>query len=501
MSLVEYLVAAIKGHALDTAVVEGERSFTYQELDRASAEVCGGLLERGIQRDDVICVFATRSWQRCVMVLGVWRAGGSVLSIDPSMPAVRIRRIIETASPALVISDEEAPQLNAGVSQFTWDEIRSEPHENLRVGELGYAIATSGSTGTPKVVSVSAVTLENLARWHVAHWRHSHVADTLHSASVGFDVIYEEMVAAWSTGAKLILVNDQQRRDPFALVDLVRTHAVRRMFSPVGALHGLAMVTEALGAELPTLCEIAVAGERLIINDEVRSFCRKSNVELINQYGPSETHLITQYRLSGDSAGWPDRPPIGSPVVGAELLCFDNGELRPFRKSETAEIVVAGNCVAVGYLGDKALTLQRFRTLLHRDGRMLRCYFTGDRATFDGINFDFRGRLDDQLKINGYRVEPGEVEATVSAIAGVRQVAVIGIQSNGGMALAALYSEEPGTDLDPAYLRAACEAVLPEYMVPSVFTKIDQFPVTANGKTDRRLLAGMLTAGAEKNNK
>ncbi|MGW3199187.1 AMP-binding protein [Streptomyces sp. NPDC001118] len=494
MSFIETLVSGIKQHGPATAVIERGNSFTYDELDRVSAEICGGLIEQGVRQNDIVCVYAPRTWQRCTAVLGAWRAGAGVLSIDPGMPAARIDRILGGASPVLVVRDTGAPRLKVDAAQYSWNDVRRDARDDLFEGHVGYAIATSGSTGQPKTVAVSAVTLENLARWHVDHWRHSDTPHTLHAASIGFDVIYEEMVATWLAGAELVLVDDQQRRDPFALIELIQAHGVRRMFTPVGALHSLAMVAEAIGAELPTLREIAVAGERLLINDEVRAFCRASGIELINQYGPSETHLITQHRLSGEPADWPDQPPIGSAVVGAELMCLDGGELRPFRPQETAEIVVAGDCVAIGYLGDEALTAERFKTLPHQDGRKRRCYFTGDQATFDGQHFHFVGRLDDQLKVNGYRVEPGEVEAVISAVQGIRRVSVMGVPTNAGTTLVAFYSTEPGAALTAAEVRTVCSSALPEYMVPADIVEIEAFPVTENGKVDRRKLIGMLNA-------
>lgn len=494
MSFIRTLVAAIENHGPSVAVVEQDQRFTYTELDRESAAIAAGLRRQGVGAGDIVGVFATRSWRRCTAVLGAWRAGAGVLSLDPTMPPARIERILRGAAPSVLVHEHTSTELDTHIPQRTWEDLRkASPDDRLIEGEVAYAIATSGSTGTPKTVVVPWVTLANLGRWHIDHWRHEDLPHTLHSASIGFDVIYEDMVATWLAGAELVMVSESDRRDPFALVDLITSHRTARLFSPVGSLHSLAMVAEALPAKLPTLREIAVAGERLVINEEVRAFCRTSGIELVNQYGPSETHVVTQYRLDGDPVRWPDHPPIGHAVVGAELLCLDEGQLRPFRQSETAELVVAGDCVGLGYLGDEVLTAERFRTLEHRDGRRLRCYITGDQVSFDGTDFHFVGRLDDQLKVNGYRVEPGEVEAAILSVAGVRRAAVVGIRSNGGLSLAAYYTQEPETRVSAMDIRGACSSLLPSHMVPASVNEIEQFPLTPNGKIDKKALLAMPT--------
>ncbi|MER0478972.1 AMP-binding protein [Streptomyces sp. Edi2] len=490
MSMIQSLVASIERHSQSIAVVDHGKSYTYGDLDQLSAEMCGGLVEKGIGQGDLVCLYDTRSWLRCAAVLGAWRAGAGVLSIDPSMPAARTQRILNSAGPTLVLHDEIEWHIDSDLPRYNYSKVRSRPRRQLADAEVAYVIATSGSTGEPKSVAVPPVVLEHLAAWHVEHWDHTALPHTLHASSIGFDVIYEDMVATWSSGAKLVIADDQERRDPFEVMQLALSNEVSRLFMPVGALHSLALVATATDTKLPALQEIAVAGEKLVINDEVREFCGKSEIGLINQYGPSETHLVTQYRLAGDPEAWPDFPPIGTAVVSAELLMSDGERLRPFRSMEEGELVISGRCVATGYLGDRQLTEEKFRNIRHQDGRKLRCYFTGDRVLFDGDNFHFIARVDDQLKMNGYRVEPGEVEAAIVSLPGVRRAVVVGDRKADRLNLVAYYTAEQGTEVTPSDVRDACLHALPEYMVPSEFVALKDFPLTPNGKVDRRALAG-----------
>jgi amino acid adenylation domain-containing protein len=492
MSLTEALMASIRRNHAVVAVVQGRSSYTYSQLDQVSAAMAGGLVERGVRSGDVVAISSTRSWIRCAAVLAAWRVGAGVLSLDPAMPEVRARKVVAGSRCVLTIRDPEVAEVDRGIPTITFTEAVGSSVSEVVEGPIAYVIPTSGSTGDPKSVVVPPVVLADLGAWHVRHWRHDLPPHTLHAASIGFDVIYEDMVATWLAGATLIVVDDEQRRDPFALIPLVREHAVSRLFMPVAMLHSVAMAALFDGEPLESLREIAVAGEQLVINDEVREFCARDGIALVNQYGPSETHVVTQYRLPENPAEWPDHPPIGSAVVSAELLCWVDDRLRPFEQGETRELVIAGDCVGLGYLGDAELTQQKFRVLPHRDGGTRRCYFSGDLVQRDGDTYQFLSRVDDQLKVRGYRVEPGEVEAAVSGIKGIRRCAVIGVRKLGATTLAAFYVRERESPLASQDLSDECARLLPDYMVPTSFIEMEQLPITPNGKIDRKALAGLV---------
>ncbi|MEV6133401.1 AMP-binding protein [Streptomyces violaceusniger] len=487
-SLAGSLIEAARRHRDAIAVVDRGSGYTYRELDESSARVAGGLVRNGIGPGAVVAVHAVRSWARCVAVLALWRAGAGVLSVDPALPPARKMRIAEGAGAAMVLSAGDGPRADLGIAEYALGELTAAPPAERPDGPVGYVIATSGSTGEPKLVALPPRVLTDLGAWHIRHRRYDSPPHTLHMTSVGFDVGYEEMVATWLAGATLVVVGDEERQDPFLLIDTVREHAAARMFLPVAGLHGLATAAVVGEERMPSLRELVVAGERLVLNDEIRRFCAAGDIALVNQYGPSETHVVTEHRLPGAPASWPDRPPIGTPVAGAGLLRHADGVLRPFALDETGELVVSGNCLAREYIGDGTLTAAKFRTLPDRENRPLRCYFTGDLVRFDGREFHFLSRTDDQMKVSGHRVEPGEVEAVLGTVPGIRRAAVVGVRVSVSTQLAAFYTCEAGAAVGTEELAAECAAHLPAYMLPRHFRRCEDLPLTPNGKIDRRRL-------------
>ncbi|WP_392667940.1 AMP-binding protein [Streptomyces sp. LN785] len=500
MPLTDMLVAACAAHSNRTAVTDDGTDYTYAQLARASARIAAALIDRGASPGDAIGLLAPRGWWRCVAVLGIWRAGAAVVALDPALPPERLARIAVGSGAALVLRDGAVPSVGTG-PDAPWAEITVQdlhrtaddgPRPSL-TGPVAYAVATSGSTGVPKCVAVPPVVLEDLAAWHLDTWDRPETPRTTHAASVGFDVGFQELVTTWSAGGTLVVVDDKARRDPFLLAALLADQAVVRAFLPVTSLHALAVAVPVTGHRLTALREIVVSGERLVVNEEVRALFADLDATLVNQYGPSETHVVTEHRLTRPPAQWPVHPPLGGPAARAELLRRTGGVLAPFTEGDEAELVVAGRCLAVGYLGDDRLTADRFRELPYTGGDRRRGYLTGDLVRMEGGLLHFVGRIDDQLKVRGYRVEPGEIEAVLAAVPGVRQAAVIGRGEDRTTALDAYVVPDPDRPVDTAVLRAACAAVLPDYMVPARFVSVAELPLTANGKVARRELGNLGT--------
>ncbi|MFK0169597.1 AMP-binding protein [Streptomyces sp. NPDC090306] len=499
-SLVALLTGACVRHRDRVAVVHAGRAHRYAELDAESARIAAGLAARGVRAGDTVGLLGPRGWWRCAAVLGVWRAGAAVNPLDPALPVERLARIVRAAGTRLVLRDPDTAPVPADAEQVAVDRIGAEAADgsgqlplpagaSASDGPLAYVVATSGSTGTPKCVAVPPVVLADLAAWHRDRWRHPEPPRTLHAASVGFDVGFQELAATWAAGAELVVADDATRFDPFRLAEFLAERRIARAFLPVGALLSLAVAVPVTGHRPEALREVVTAGERLVVNAEVRALFAGLDAALVNQYGPSETHVVTEYRLPpGDPDGWPVHPPLGTAAVSAELLRLSaDGLLRPFADGDEAELHVAGRALAIGYLGDDELTARRFRRLPHVDGRMLRVYATGDRVRREGGLLHFVGRTDDQLKVRGYRVEPGEVEAVLGRVPGVRRAAVVGHHRGGSTALHAYLVLGPGGDgtVDAARLRAACAAELPDYMVPVRFLTVRELPLTRNGKVAR----------------
>ncbi|WP_229401789.1 non-ribosomal peptide synthetase [Micromonospora okii] len=470
------------------AVVHGDRVLSYAELDRAADAVAAHLVARGAAGRPVgVCL--RRSPELAVAVLGVLRAGGACLPLDPAYPRERIAHMAADAGiPVALVGRELAGLLPGTVDTLHPEDLPAAPPVELpAVGpaDLAYLIFTSGSTGRPKGVAVPHRSLANLLAWQRARSAAGPGTRTLQFAALSFDVAFQELFATWATGGTLVLVDDETRRDPARLLDLLDSARVERLFLPFVALQQLAEYACATRRPAATLREVVTAGEQLHATPALREFFRRwaPGATLENQYGPSETHVVTAERLDADPDAWPDLPPIGRPVPGARVLLLDDRQrLTPI--GAVGELCVGGPVLAAGYLGRPELTAQRFVADPFQPGELL--YRTGDLARHlpDG-RIQCLGRLDNQVKIRGHRVEVEEVAAAVEAVPGVAHAAVVAHDFGAaGKRLVAYYRPAAGVTLRPEDLRRTVTGRLPEYLVPSVCVPVREFPRTSSGKLD-----------------
>ncbi|WP_426501682.1 non-ribosomal peptide synthetase [Streptomyces sp. D54] len=482
---------AVAARALRTpdalAVVHGEQSLTYAQLDAAATAVAARLVDGGAAGQRVgVCL--RRSPELAVAVLGVLKAGSCCLPLDPGYPADRIAHMAADSGIRTVLAQRDLSGLVPGVRTLTpvIDDLvptapRAQP-ATVSPDDPAYLIYTSGSTGRPKGVALPHRALANLIAWQGARSEAGPGTRTLQFAPVGFDVAFQEIFSTWATGGTLVLVDEEVRRDPAGLLDLLAAEHVERLFLPFIALQQLAEYACATDRRLPGLREVVTAGEQLHVTPALREFFRDRapRAVLENQYGPSETHVVTAERLAGDPEHWPGLPSVGRPIAGTGIRLLD-AFLRPVPVGSVGELCVSGEALADGYLGRPELTAQSFPTVAGT-----RLYRTGDLARYlpDG-RIQCLGRRDDQVKIRGHRVETGEVESALRALLRVADAAVVAQeQPIGGRRLLGYYlgAAEPGA------LRRALARQLPEYMVPTVLVALDAFPRTPSGKLDRAAL-------------
>ncbi|GGN93837.1 hypothetical protein GCM10011579_092710 [Streptomyces albiflavescens] len=471
------------------AVVHRDRILTYAQLEAAAANVAAHLVARGAARQLVgICL--RRSPELAVAVLGVLKAGGCYLPLDPDYPADRIAFMAADSGIKTVLTQRDLVDL-VDAESVVVDDLPPAPAVPLPAAspnDLGYLIYTSGSTGRPKGVVMPHRALANLLAWQRARSAAGTSTRTLQFAPLSFDVAFQELFSTWTTGGALVMVDDEIRRDPARLLDLLAAERVERLFLPFVALQQLAEYACATARTLPRLREVATAGEQLFATPALREFFRSHapRAVLDNQYGPSETHVVVAERLAKDPTSWPDLPPIGRPITGAQIHVLDEA-LRPVPPGITGELCVAGPVLADGYLGRPDLTTEKF---VLRDG--LRLYRTGDlvRHLPDG-RLQYLGRRDDQVKIRGHRVETGEIEAVLRALPAVTDAAVVAQESSTGRRLVAHYlttTDDAAAPPHPDAVRQALAERLPEYMVPAAVLKLESFPLTPSGKLDRAAL-------------
>ncbi len=365
-----------------------------------------------------------------------------------------------------------------------------------------YVIFTSGSTGRPKGVAMPHRALANLIAWQLRDTPRP--ARTLQLAPASFDVSFQELLTTLGGGGALVLLDEGVRRDPPALLRLVDEQRVERLFLPFTALQNLAQARLAAGVSGGSLAEVITAGERLRITAEVAALFRGlPGCALYNHYGPTESHVVTSKRLPAGVAAWETYPSIGRPIARARLYVLD-GEMAPAPVGVPGELCIGGVAVARGYLSRPALTAERFvpdpfggpEGAEPPGGRL---YRTGDRARWraDG-ELEYLGRMDQQIKLRGFRIEPGEIEAVLAMSPGVGAAVVTVREDTPGDQRLVAYVvpelvPEPVSDGAPALpavpeLRRRCQEALPAFMVPSAFVVLARLPLLPSGKLDRRAL-------------
>jgi amino acid adenylation domain-containing protein len=502
------LFTAAAGRTPDApAIVFRGETVTFRALDAWSNRLARHLRGLGVVPDSRVGICLERGPEMMAAVLGVLKAGGACVPVDPAYPAERIAYMLaDSAAPVLLTQSslvDALPSTEAWVVRVDADadEIGRESAEPFAGGalpdHLAYVIYTSGSTGRPKGVAMPHRPLVSLLAWQAREWRHPSASATLQFTTLSFDVSFQEIFSCWDSGGRLVLVSEDERRDFAAVLDRLEGEGIERLFLPYVALQHLAEVAEERGIAPRRLREVRTAGEQLRVTAPIRRFFSATGAVLGNQYGPSETHVATAEVLEGDPAAWPLLPPIGAPVANTRCYVLDpHGEPAP--AGVPGELFLAGDCVARGYLGRPALTAERFvPNPFGAPGA--RAYRTGDRARWIERTgapahprtgaLEFLGRVDDQVKVRGFRIEPGEVEAALESHASVREAAVVVREdAPGERRLVGYVVAAPGAQAEAAELRAHLRGKLPEYMVPSAFVVLDAFPLTPSGKVARRAL-------------
>ncbi len=491
------------------ALVFGERSLTYAELERESGRLAQRLRALGAGPDARVGLCVERSLEMAVGVLATLRAGAAYVPLDPAYPAERLAYMLADSACAVLLTQERLRDtLPAFGGEIVTLDTPHPPapsptrgegeHDSPSPESLAYVIYTSGSTGRPKGVAMTQRPLLNLLAWQLREWSGRPAARTLQYASVSFDVSFQEMFSTWATGGALVVVPEETRGDMAALARLVERERIERVFLPFVALQHLAEAALEQGIRPAGLRELVTAGEQLRVTGPIRGWLAAlPGCELVNQYGPSETHVVSSLKLAGEPAGWPALPGIGAPISNTRLYVLDPS-LQPLPPGVPGELYVGGDSLARGYLGRPGMTADRFVPDPFGAGSGGRLYRTGDRARWlAGGGVEFLGRVDQQVKVRGFRIEPGEVEAALESHPAVRQALVhVWEESPGDRRLVGYVVPEPEAGApDASGLRSFLGERLPEYMLPSAFVVLERLPLTPSGKIDRR---GLPAPGARR---
>jgi amino acid adenylation domain-containing protein len=473
------------------AVIFDGVEVSYGGLNTHANQVAHYLRRRAVGVDTLVALYVERSVEMVAGLLGVLKAGAAYVPIDPDYPQKRVGLILEDCGATVLLSQERLfdrlPALDAEVVCLdrASAEIRAEPSENPAASatalDLAYVIYTSGSTGRPKGVAIPHGGACNLARAQQELFAIRPDDRVLQFAALGFDASVSELTMALLNGAALYIPSDARRR--WRLAKVLEESAVTVATLPPSAVAALPT------SRLPALERLIVAGETC-----PPGITRAWSIDrsFYNAYGPTETSVCASaYRVS-EVADDAIRVPIGEPIVGVSLYVLD-GDLE-LASDGRGELYIGGAGVARGYLRQPSLTAERFLPDPFSPVPGARMYRSGDLVRWnDEGQLEFLGRVDEQVKVNGFRIEPAEIEAALVRSVGVREAVVLVDEDERGTGRLTAYivqddSESPPTQLE---LRQHLSASLPAYMVPAGYVVLEEFPFTPNGKVDRRGLAGL----------
>jgi amino acid adenylation domain-containing protein len=471
------------------AVQDARTSLTYAGLWRRASATAELLGAAGCGPDAPVVVCAERSAELVVALAGAVLAGAPYVPVDPQWPAERQRFVIDDVAPAAILHGGDAP--DAGVPVLRLDHLPTgdgpvvEPRA-VDEHDAAYVLYTSGSTGRPKGVVVPHRGLVNRLRWMQDEF-HLGAADTvLQKTPYTFDVSVWEFFWPLVAGGRLYVAVPEGHRDPEYLVELIRRERVTIVhFVP----SMLALFLREPGVAACESLRLVISSGEVLTAALANAFRAVSAADLYNLYGPTEASIdVTSWRCRGPEPG--PTVPIGRPITGVRALVLDERR-RPVGPGIAGELYLGGVCLADGYLNRPDLTRQAFVPDPTSAGERL--YRTGDLVRWapDGY-LEYIGRMDNQVKLHGVRIEPGEIEALALEDATVGEaVAVVRDDGQGPRLVLYVVPATPGTNLSG--LRGWLGARLPAAMVPTSIVELERMPVTANGKCDRGRLPAPAT--------
>lgn len=489
MSVLDLICRHVSTQPNALAVADGDQRLTYQQLDSLASQNAAILREAGVGPAMPVVLCMRRSVEFVAGALAILKSGAAYVPLDPENPSTRLEMLLQDSGAALVLTDQKT---FSKVPEGSWRKIivakptgpgdlsTSFTSPKIDPDSLAYIIFTSGSTGRPKGVEITHANLENLVLWHNRAFgvKPSDRATLL--ASPGFDAAVWELWPYLAAGASVHVADEEVRTSPEKLQRWLLENQSTVSFVPTA----IAEAMNDLAWPSSTSLRFLLTGA-----DTLRRYPRPGlPFTLVNNYGPTECTVVSTSGKVPIGGKTSELPSIGRPIDGATVQIVDE-QLSPVANGEAGELLIGGAGVARGYRNQPALTAERFITLPVA-GSQMRFYRTGDRVRkLPNGELEFLGRIDDQMKIRGYRVEPGEI---VSALALHPQVDASFVRASGNGSgekhLIAYVVARSGIQLRENELRQFLQARVPDYMVPSTFVALDALPMSASGKVDRAQL-------------
>jgi amino acid adenylation domain-containing protein/non-ribosomal peptide synthase protein (TIGR01720 family) len=484
------------------AVFEGQQ-LTYRQLNERANQLAHHLMASGLEPEAPVGIFLERSFEMLIGLLGILKAGGAYVPLDPTLPKGRLAFILEDTRTSFLITQQRLvinlPAREAKIICLDTDQkaIAREPKDNpirvTQVENLAYIIYTSGSTGQPKGVLIP----------HQALVKHSNAIEkrfnirpldrVLQFAPFNFDVAAEELYPSLLRGARIVLREDDSKSSFNDFFQFLREEELSILNLPSSFWHELVSWLSQTQMDLPPALRLVIVGSDVTLSEQLLAWQQIAgdSVRLLNAYGPTEaTITATLYDTAIEVRNRQAYSiPIGRPISNTLVYVLDAYQ-QPVPIGVAGELYIGGDGLARGYLNRPELTAEKFIPDPFSDKKGARLYKTGDLVRYlSNGNLEFLGRIDHQVKVRGYRIEPGEIEHVLGRHPAVEEVVVIAREDVPGDKRLVAYVVA-SRELTPTFseLRSFLKKKLPDYMIPSALVFLDLLPLTANGKVDRRAL-------------
>jgi amino acid adenylation domain-containing protein/non-ribosomal peptide synthase protein (TIGR01720 family) len=486
------------------AVEYEDRQLKYEELNRRANQLAHYLIGLGMGPETPVGVCMERSLELAVAWLGVQKAGGVYVPLEPDYPVKRLGYMLEESGAAVLLT-QSAVQDRLGLSgektvrlDAEWEQISGCSVANVGrqvSGEnLAYVIYTSGSTGRPKGTGITHRSLSNHMQWMQEEIGYGAEDRVLQKTALSFDASVWEFYGPLLSGGRVVLLRAGEQRDARYVGEEIVRRGITVVFLTPSFLQAVVESGVVEEAREKLRLRVLISGGEALKWESARAVWDRWGVEIVNLYGPTEATIDASCWRAG--AEWTEQEiPIGRPIANTQLYVVDE-EMKPVPVGVVGELYIGGAGLAREYLNRPGLTAESFVPNQYSGQAGSRLYRTGDRARWreDG-NLEYLGRLDQQVKIRGYRIELGEIETALEEQAGVRQAVVVVQEEESGDKRLVAYvvgnwerDEKGKAEIKESELRQRLRGRLPEYMVPSAYVKLEELPLTSNGKLDRKRL-------------
>jgi amino acid adenylation domain-containing protein len=512
----ERVAQACERWASATAVVMGTQSLSYEELERDSNRLAHLLIGHGVKPGERVCLLQPKSPAAIVSILATLKAGAVYVPLDVASPAARVRMILDSAQPRVVLGCAAAAKLAHELPPYVLGSVEGDL-EGATFGpadietqddralpctsgerDPAHILFTSGSTGTPKGVVITHAMVTAFLDWALPYFGHRPGDRISGHPPLHFDLSTFDIYGTLSSGGELHLVGPRVLL-PAQLAQFIRDAQLTQWFSVPSTFAYMMRGNAIEQDDFPSLERIIWCGEVLPPAVLLHWMTRVPRSSYTNLYGPTEATIASSYYTVKQPPQDTNAPiPIGEPCGGEAIEVLDE-QLQPVATDEIGELYIEGVGLSPGYWQDDEKTQAAF--IVHpQSGR--RMYRTGDLGRRDEQRIlHYVGRADSQIKSRGYRIELGEIETALSAVAGVAECAIVAVPSEGfeGMTICCAWTPRlDAEDLDPPRLRSELTQSLPSYMLPARWLRFEQLPRNVSGKIDRRLLKEQFAEGADR---